>query len=384
MEEIFEPNDQFPFDKLELLKPVLATGGNYFIRFIANNSPLYIQPPKCMTKQGIIKGTKRMYSDLMFTNDTPAFIRWMENLESHCQKIIYENRGSWFEGDLEMHDIENYFTSPMKVFKSGKFYIVRSNISLVLGKTTLKIYDEDENEVNPESINEETNVMTILEFQGIKCSARSFQIEIEIKQMMVLKPRKLFEKCIIKTQGKVPNPPLQTPIDNSIDNSIDNTIYNSIGNETISMTSTSGEPNKVEMETNSLIVKENDVDKNEKNVDNDSTNNINDDDPMQNDEYLGNTKPSLDESKKIEPKSSNELEEVEFDLEEIPNADLIQIKKRNDVYYEMYKEARRKAKIARDLALSAFLEAKNIKNTYMLDDVSDSSDDSDVENLENE
>ena len=82
MEEIFEPNDQFPFDKLELLKPVVVTGGNYFIRFISNNSPLYIQPPKCMTKQGIIKGTKRMYSDLMFTNDTPAFIRWMENLES--------------------------------------------------------------------------------------------------------------------------------------------------------------------------------------------------------------------------------------------------------------------------------------------------------------
>ena len=368
MEEIFEPNDQFPFDKLELLKPVLASGGNYFIRFIANNSPLYIQPPKCITKQGIIKGTKRMYSDLMFTNDTPAFIRWMENLESHCQKIIYENRSSWFEGDLEMHDIENYFTSPMKVFKSGKFYIVRSNISLVLGKTTLKIYDEDENEVNPESINEETNVMTILEFQGIKCSARSFQIEIEIKQMMVLKPRKLFEKCVIKTFNK----PTMTP-NNLIESSNDDSII-SINNETTSIVdSISGEP-----ETNDLP-----VDKDEY-LGNALPNIINNEEPIKDDETLGNTiAPSIVESKK-EPKSSSELEEVEFNLEEIPNADLIQIKKRNDVYYEMYKEARRKAKIARDLALSAFLEAKNIKNTYMLDDLSDSSDDSDVENLENE
>jgi hypothetical protein len=44
----------------------------------------------------------------------------------------------------------------------------------------------------------------------------------------------------------------------------------------------------------------------------------------------------------------------------------------------MYREARRKAKIARDLALSAYLEAKRIKNTYMLNDIEDS-DESDLE-----
>jgi hypothetical protein len=375
MEEIFEPNDQFPFDKLELLKPVLANGGNYFIKFISNNSPLYIQPPKCMTKQGIIKGTKRMYSDLMFTNDNPAFIRWMENLELHCQKIIYENRSAWFEGDLEMHDIENYFTSPMKVFKSGKFYIVRSNISLVLGKTTLKIYDEDEKEVNPESINEETNVMTILEFQGIKCSARSFQIDIEIKQMMVLKPRKLFEKCVIKTS----NASIITN-DNSIKTS--NDIISS-NNELISIVASSS--TILEPDDNMILKEQDKAYLDDKPDDNNKMNNNDIEEPIENSEYLGNSKPiTVIETKKTEPKSSNELEEVEFDLEEIPNADLIQIKKRNDVYYEMYKEARRKAKIARDLALSAFLECKNIKNTYMLDDISDSSDDSDVENLENE
>jgi hypothetical protein len=46
----------------------------------------------------------------------------------------------------------------------------------------------------------------------------------------------------------------------------------------------------------------------------------------------------------------------------------------------MYKEARQKAKDARDLALSSFLEAKRIKNTYMLDDI-DSDSDLDEESL---
>ena len=143
---IFSTNDAFNFDKLTMTKPMSISGGNYFIKCLVDNQPLYIQPPKCKTKQGIVKAGigKRLYSDLMFTNENESFIRWMENLENYCQQYIYKNREKWFDGEMELHDIENYFTSPLKLFKSGKYYIVRTNISTVLGKPYLKIYDEQE------------------------------------------------------------------------------------------------------------------------------------------------------------------------------------------------------------------------------------------------
>ena len=47
----------------------------------------------------------------------------------------------------------------------------------------------------------------------------------------------------------------------------------------------------------------------------------------------------------------------------------------------MYREACRKAKIAIDLALSSYLEAKRIKNQYMLDDLTES-DDSENEEMD--
>ena len=47
-----------------------------------------------------------------------------------------------------------------------------------------------------------------------------------------------------------------------------------------------------------------------------------------------------------------------------------------------YKEAKRKAKMARDLAISSYLEAKNIKQTYMLDDIEDSDSDFDESDLD--
>jgi hypothetical protein len=91
----------------------------------------------------------------------------------------------------------------------------------------------------------------------------------------------------------------------------------------------------------------------------------------------------LEKVEKSQPIEIDGIQEIEFNLDELDKADEIQIKKRNDVYYEMYREARRKAKIARDLALSSYLEVKRIKNTYMLDDIVDS-DDSDLELDEND
>jgi transposase-like protein len=84
------------------------------------------------------------------------------------------------------------------------------------------------------------------------------------------------------------------------------------------------------------------------------------------------------------PKSrQNELEEIDFNLDELPQESSIQLKQRDNVYYDMYKEAKRKAKMARDLAISSYLEAQNIKQTYMLDDIEDSDSDLDDDEIGN-
>ena len=49
----------------------------------------------------------------------------------------------------------------------------------------------------------------------------------------------------------------------------------------------------------------------------------------------------------------------------------------------MYKEALKKAKTAKSIALASYLEAKRIKNTYMLTDLNDD-EDSDLDNDDGE
>ena len=355
MEEIYEPTTSFNFDQIILSPPTSILGGNHFIKYSILGNPLYIQSPKCTTKQGIIKAGKKLYCDLMMSSEHENFIQWMENLENYSQEHIFKNRAKWFETDLEKHDIENSFSSPVKTYKSGKFYITRTNVPNHLGKCSLKIYDEHENVVDIDQIKDTTNIITILEVQGIKCSSRSFQIEIELKQMMVLKPSKLFEKCIIKTQ--------YTDLVKSETNTLpDLDKYSNQGLEqSISLVSPGLEDN---LEPNQLDDDDDTIFK--------TPGSILPSTPTVNPPTVN--PPTVNQTNEIKDINFQEMTEIDFHLEELPENETIQIKNRNEVYYQMYREAKKKAKLARDLALSTYLDAKRIKNTYMLDEIDDESD----------
>jgi hypothetical protein len=359
MEGIYEANLEFNFNQLKLISPTSVTGGNYFIKFRLNNLPLYIQPPKCVLKNGIQKSGKKLFSDLIFAHENEELIQWMENLEIYCRKQIFENREKWFETELDETDIENFFTSPIKIFKSGKNYVVRTNVPTLLGNCNLKIYNEAEEEVTIDKIKENDSVVTVLEFQGIKCSPRNFQIDIEIKQMMILNSVSIFETCVF-----MPNK------SNNNNNNNNNTHIDIL-------------PSTDNIETESIqpIIEDNTIQHGES-------------EPIKLDAPL-----YLEETEKTTPTNTNQpntnqqkttptntqytdMEEIEFDLDELPQENSIHLKQRDTVYYDMYKEAKRKAKMARDLAISSYLEAKNIKQTYMLDDIEDSDSDIDESDLD--
>jgi flavodoxin len=74
-------------------------------------------------------------------------------------------------------------------------------------------------------------------------------------------------------------------------------------------------------------------------------------------------------------KYNTNLEEVNLENIIEDNLERIKLKKPNEVYYELYKQARTRAKECKKNSLIAYLEAKNIKKTYMLENLNDSDDD---------
>jgi hypothetical protein len=364
MEDIFQPNDKFDFSHISLAHPTGIQGGAYFTKIQMHNKPLYIETPKSLTRQGFVKNGKKIYCDLMFDNNDEQFIRWLESLENKCQELIYSKGELWFENKLEMNDIETAFASPMRIYKSGKYYLVRVNVKVNYNTNipSIKIYNENETPITIDDVTAENYIISILEVQGIKFTSRNFQIELELKQAMILNSEKIFESCLIKTNYKNNKPPeLQT---DKIILKV-STAENLEENEQKSSPSTVLEetPNNETCENHENEITQNST------FSNTSTNEIIfKSDNSELDAVTNNTDLDVD--------LNVDLMEVNL-TSDLDNLETIKLKKPNQVYYEIYKAARKKAKSAKKLAIAAFLEAKNIKKTYMLDDLEDNDDSED-------
>jgi hypothetical protein len=376
MENIIDPNQNFDFSKLTLAQPVGIQGGAYFTKILNNSKPLYIQTTKSLTRQGFVKSGKKYYCDLMFDNNSEVLINWFEKLEDKCQNLIYEKADSWFQNALEMNDVESAFNSIIRIYKSGKYYLVRTNIkNSPSGEPSIKIYNENELPLGISDVKTETNIISILEIQGIKFTSRNFQIEIELKQVMVLNNDPIFESCLIKT-SKSQNPEyiknesaILAPIVNHLEiNSIQKNKEKS--NEEFFMGDIETHLDNLEHNTDSL----DDLD----NLDNleetilEETSHVEE----SNNENINIDIEELNIEELDEPK---DLLEVDLDVNLQDSLETITLKKPNQVYFELYKEARNKAKIAKKSAIMAYLEAKNIKKTYMIENLNDSDSDFDAE-----
>jgi hypothetical protein len=347
---VIEPTMDYDFSKLYLGPPTTLSGGAYFTKIMhSTNKHLFIQTPKCLTKQGFIKSGKKMYADLMFDNNDTIFINWIENLETTCQELIFTKGQNWFETKLEKDDIETAFTSPFKIFKSGKYYLLRVNVN-----QNIKIYDEKNNILNHEDLSIDKHIISILEIQGIKFSSRNFQIEIELKQTMIVSPDPFLDECFIKRPTKQKQEEHkqeehkqeeQDVLEDLINESVQSLNAQSLNAQSLKNTQT------LEQNINLDVFDE----EKEKEKEKDDDNIVLD---------IEELTTEYDEPK-------DELKEV--DLLNLDNSlETITLKKPNQVYYEIYEKAREKAKDAKKNAIVAYLEMKNIKKTYMLDNIDES------------
>jgi hypothetical protein len=393
MENIIEPNENFDFSKVTLAHPSGVQGGAYFTKIQYNNKPLYIQTTKSLTKQGFVKTGKKYYCDLMFDNNSSVLINWFENLEESCQKLIYEKGASWFQNALEMNDIESAFNSIIRVYKSGKYYLVRTNVkNNHNNEPHIKIFNENEVALGLEDVTAETNIISILEIQGIKFTTRNFQIEIELKQIMILNNEPIFESCLIKnlfnnkSESVVKKEPfikIEKPLkeqndnhsykDESFSNNLDNLDdlekLDDLVNENKSSSQDKPKNNYDLGILEKEMEKEIDVQSLQR-IDETYNQNINTN--SENNNVLESLDINIEELNTEEFNDPKELKEFDLSNTLENTLETMSLKKPNEVYKMLYEKAKSKAKLAKKALIVAYLEAKKIKNTYMIENIDNS------------
>lgn len=375
--------NDFSFDGLSLAQPHALQGGTYFTRLTNNGNSVYVQTPKCSTKQGITKTEHKIYTDLMFSNDEESFISWLEKLEMKLQQLIYDKRTLWFHNDLELEDIETAFTSLTRSYKSGKSMLVRCNLGKNNNtglKQEIKIFNESEKDIKLDEIKASDNVITILEISGIRFSSRSFHVDLYVKQLMVFQNDSPFKSCLIKPVDKMESKPcLQQQRQTSAGEESDDDSVSSLSE--VGSEESHEEESKLEVVDADLSTHDVKDEKSQElqevmKSDEKIVNKESEDEPtLRKEESLGDMSEAHVVEDVLDKDATNQdntkcLEEVELSFETVE--DEIKLRDPNEVYMQIYMEARQKAKLAKKAAIEAYLEAKKIKNTYLLEEIDDS------------
>lgn len=414
MDELFQPDSNFPFDDIKLKTPRALQGGTYTANLDINDNSIIIQTPKCKTKKGVTKTAKQLYSDLLFNQDHNEFIDWLETFQERIRELIFENSENWFHESPSLDDIEYNWNNSIRTYKQTN-YLVRTFVHKSKGSKSpsIQIYDSEQKQLTIDDVDKDKNVICILEIVGIKFSSQSFQLDICLRQIMVLNEKPLFNKCLIRlekpnnksnvenlgetiekvkvTENLVNNSELSKDLDNN-DENVDNLSVDEVEDKTSSEVTSDVSPEVIE-ETVNESNKDDNVEKEDSiNLENDTTKTTTEEnikinvEENEKENITVKTEIKNELNKEKEKQNQKDLEKIDG-LEEIElnvdNIDEIKLKKPNEVYLDIYREARKKAKLAKKEAIKAYLEAKKIKELYLLDEIDSSSSESD-EDLDEE
>ena len=433
---IFDINDDIEKIKFNLSDPVLINNASYFSKITHgnNNKNFYIKLSKSFLKQNLKITKNKNICELIFSINEKKVINLFENLENFIINEIYKKKELWFYNSQELNidDINDLMTPVLRTYKSGQQFIIRCNYDC----NKLKIYDDNEHNINIEDFKNNENIIPLVHINGIKFSTKNFVLDTTIMQILVLNDNESIfsEKCLIKLNNTKKNSNEENKTEEN-ENEENNNEYNQ--NE-ITIDIDKNNMNNIEqmIHNNFIDTSNNDlndtsnIDLND-NLNNDSNDNLNNEliDAANNELYDNSNNELIDVSNnELYDNSNNELIDVSnnelidvsnnesidvsnnefidisnidfdnYDLDEneelvnftnenlnINNQsdEIFKIKTRDAIYLEIYKKARKKAKEIRNNAIAAFLEAKKIKIKYNLEDISDSdeSDESDKNDL---
>ena len=421
----------FDFSGISLANPGRLQGGTFYSKIKYNDGPFYAQSPKCTTKNGVLITGKKKYCDLLFSHDNALITNWVFDFEKKLKDILHSKGSIWFHNTMDLDDIEYFFNSSLRTYK-GNNQLMRTYISTpknIPVQSSIQVYDENETVRQVEDI-QNSKIIAIIYCKGIKFTQNSFQVDIDLKQVMLLEDTPEFSGCMIKRARNVQS------LVHAIHN--DSHLGNLLVQDDISLTDKNSthkkdiqEPDEITIVPHTALndqveddqveddqveddqVEDDQVEDDQVEDDQVEDDQVEDDqvedDQVEDDQVEDDqVEDDLVEDDQVEDSttqtikilSSNEIEPLTVSsldksfnpsqhddcLEEVnvivENSEPITLKKPNEVYYEIYKEAKRKAKLAQKAAIIAFLEAKNIKKTYMLDELDSGSDD-DLDSLSN-
>ena len=121
-------------------------------------------------------------------------INWIIEFEQTIKNLLFTKSELWFHNELDLDDIEYFFNSSIRTYKEN-LQVMRTYIlsSKHLNNTSLQIYDENESIKHLKDVLNKS-IKAIICFKGVKFTSTSFQLDIDIKQILIIEQKQIFNK----------------------------------------------------------------------------------------------------------------------------------------------------------------------------------------------
>lgn len=378
-------DEKYPFAALTLSTPVGVQGGAYFSKLRIDGEPLLVQTPKCTTKNGVHTTGKKVYCDLMFDADQDRFLSWLKNLEDRIQELVYDKRDIWFHTEMDYDSIQYHWQNVTRLYK-GVNHLLRCFVQKPKGlhaKQVVQIFNEEEEPLTLDDVQSDTQLISILEVTGLRFTSTSFMLEFCLRQIMVLADKPVFDRCLIRAKQRASSAAAPLPSETGLAKAAEGTAA------TVDATAVEPEGATAELEAPTV-----DIDAAPA-----AAEQVCEDEPAPSAEdppaagvpvALG----EMDQCLEKEPPTSaptliggsdescslgGERGLSQVNLKVDAGDEPLTLRKPSEVYIEIYRVARQKARAARRIAIQAYLEAKRIKSAYLLDEMDISSDEDDLD-----
>ena len=182
----------FEFEDLSFLKPEKTKSGSYISKAEYKGENVYIQTPR-LNCASLVHTDNRCAIDLIFDKSHKQFYDFITTIDDYSIIQIQKNSKQWFNREFPLDVVEEYYKTPVKMGRKNKAPSLKIKVPVSKGQPNLIIYDSKNNEIEFSKIKENTKVLTVLKFVGLKFLKQQVICEwvpIQIKSYQVFAPKK--------------------------------------------------------------------------------------------------------------------------------------------------------------------------------------------------
>ena len=239
------------------------------------------------------------------------FYEFINNIDDNNIRTTYQNSSEWFEQQLPMDIIDDFYTTPIKMRDYNKAPVIKLKLPVYKNKKSCDIFEHNGIPIDLNMIKKDIEVICILELKGIKYFKQRFECEWNVIQLKAYIDIPKENQCLINEEYLSDYEDSNNNIleNQEVENDTDNTELNDTNNKELNDNSN----------INNTELNDNNTNNNIENVENkQNLENVENKQNLENVENIENVnnKQNLENVENIE---NNKIKNIELKIDNLDN-----------------------------------------------------------------